>query len=337
MKIKCRQRKTFALIAVLVSFVICGLIIYFLLKKNSDTVNFEGLLNFHLTFFIILGGIASVTSFILLTVFSFNFKNKVSKMAKGLRRTTQDMHHIRTIVNLMVQSNLWPSGMKEYMGKEYRNLSFFDVKEFHNGQSKMAIDFLRETHHFGETENIYLEMKAVLMTNPKEKAISDTLDYPVYYSPEIIRKWMEHKCGTGLWYVFGYKYGRYKEVLDLNGVYEHHQEKIMALARTLDQERFSNSSFNEVFLAKFWDYVGNESIPNLYRLQGGSKRDGSWFLYYLYSCFLLFSIFGIVIPSLHILFKFNAWVLISCYSIIISTIFFMAISFFLFLSRKTTQ
>ena len=147
-----------------------------------------------------------------------------------LSKITQQMHNFRSIVELLIQiQDLACQDLAEYIDDEFAGLTFFEVKEFYKGKSKLAIEFLQESHHYEDTENLYLELKSLLMTHPKEKNIPESIRYPKIYNQDIVAKWLEHKCGSGLWYYFGYKYGSFKESLDYNAVFERHQEKIMTI------------------------------------------------------------------------------------------------------------
>ncbi len=223
------------------------------------------------------------------------------------------------------------------MEKDYANLTYFEVKEFYKGKSKLAIEFLQETHHFGETENIYLELKSLLMTNPKEKHIGETINYPIFYDKAIIEKWVEHKSGSGLWFVFGYKYGNYKESLNLDAVYERHREKILTLANTIDDKVFEDSSFNEVFFSKLWEYLTKEVIPKLSQFQSQIDRKTPRLIYYLYFIFLLLMVFGVLLPLTYLMLSFSVLAIIVSYSIVISTIFYVAVTFHIYLSKEVNR
>ena len=141
------------------------------------------------------------------------------------------------------------------------------------------------------------------MTNPKEKQIPESIRYPKVYNKDIVSKWLEHKCGSGLWYFFGYKYGSFRESLDYNSVFERHQEKIITLANSIDGEAFEDSSFNEVFLAKLGEYMSKEVIPKLFQFQGRTDKKLPSILRYLYTVFLGLVSFGVLLPLVFLLFN----------------------------------
>jgi len=264
-----------------------------------------------------------------------NLKNTKSSLKGELNSITQKMHNFRTIVELLLRSKLWVSGLPSYIDDEYAGLTFFEVKEFYKGKSKLAIEFLQEKHNYADTENLYLEMKSLLYTSARDKKIGEEIRMPAVYDKRLIEKWLEHKCGSGLWYYFGYKYNIYKEALDLDNVFERHQEKIMKLALSIDNETFEDSSFNEVFLSKLGEYATNEILPKLYQLQEGSEQKLPKLVRHLYVISLCLLLFGVLLPLAVSLFGLPAMASILGVSVIIAVVFFIATAFFQFLSKAS--
>jgi hypothetical protein len=258
-------------------------------------------------------------------------KNRTSAVG-SLSTITKKMHDFRSIVELLMRSKMWLPGLKENVDEEYDGLTFFEVKEFYKGKSKLAIEFLQENHNFSETENLYLELKSLLMTSTKDKKVIEEVYYPQIYNKDILEKWLEHKCGSGLWYYFGYKFGSFKEALNLDAVFERHQDKIMVLANTIDSTAFEDSSFNEVFLSKLGEYMSKEVMPKLYQFQAATNNKLPKILRYLYVIFLIISIFGILLPLSYLLFNLPAIVLIISYSIVVSVVFYITTTVYQFLN-----
>ncbi|CAM3385543.1 hypothetical protein [Aequorivita lipolytica] len=327
----------YSIIALVISGAICVGLIFLLYDKYQNTFGFEENLKKLTSIFIGISGVLAAILMVFLATSAMNQKSHKAKIIGKISKTTQKMHNFRTIAELLFNSNIWLSGLKEYMEKDFADLSYFDVKEFYKGKSKLAIEFLQETHHYGETENVYLEMKSLLMTSPEEKHIPETINYPIFYNYRIIEKWVENKSGSGLWYVFGYKFGNYKESLNLEAVFERHQEKILTLANTIDNEVFENSSFNEVFFSKLWEYMTKDVIPKLYQFQVHIKRKTPRLIYYLYVVFFLLIVFGVLFPITYLMLSFSALAIIIGYSIVISTIFYIALTFHVFLSKEVNS
>ncbi len=264
-----------------------------------------------------------------------SLRNTKSTLKSELSKVTQKMHNFRSIVEMLLRSKLWVPGLPSYIDEEYAGLTFFEVKEFYKGKSKLAIEFLQEKHNYADTENLYLEMKSLLYTSHRDKRIGESIHMPKVYDKRLVEKWLEHKCGSGLWYYFGYKYNIYKESLDLSNVFERHQEKIMKLALSIDNETFEDSSFNEVFLSKLGEYMTNEVIPKLYQLQEGSSQKMPSLIKYLTGLATGFLVFGVLLPLLNELLSFSPLLTLAGVAVIIALVFFIATSLFQFLSRAS--
>ena len=327
----------YSIILFVISGAICAGLIFLLYDKYQNTLGFEEILKKLTTIFIGVSGFLAAILMVFLATSAMNQKIYKAKMIDKISKTTQKMHHFRSIAEILFNSNIWIAGLREYMEKDFSDLTYFEVKEFYRGKSKLAIEFLQETHHFGETENLYLEMKSLLMTHPKQKHIPETINYPIFYDNSIIEKWTEHKSGSGLWYIFGYKYGNYKDSLNLEAVYERHREKILTLANTIDNDVFGDSSFNEVFFSKLWEYLTKDVIPKLYQFQGQIIRKTPRLVNYLYIVFLLLIVFGVLLPLTYLMLSFSAIFLIVGYSIVISTMFYIAITFHDYLSKEVNS
>ncbi|HAV55889.1 MAG TPA: hypothetical protein DCX41_13300 [Aequorivita sp.] len=327
----------YSIIAFAISGAICAGLIFLLYDKYLNSLGFEDNLKKLTSIYIGISGFLSAILMVFLAASAMRQKLFKAKIIHKISKTTQKMHNFRTIAEILFNSNIWLPVLKDYMEKDYADLTYFDFKEFYKGKSKLAIEFLQETHHFGETENLYLELKSLLMTNPKDKHIPETINYPIFYDNDIIEKWVEHKCGSGLWYVFGYKFGNYKESLNLEAVFERHREKILTLANTIDQDKFENSSFNEIFFSKLWEHLTKDVIPKLSQFQSHINRKTPRLIYYLYIVFFLLMVFGVLLPLTYLMLGFSVLAIIVGYSIVISTIFYVAVTFHIFLSKEVNR
>ena len=334
MRNKSFTKDLYAFIPIVLSGLLCIALVFFLWQKVTFTPEFKDTLTNLSSLFIGISGILATLIMIYLASSAIGLKSKRLSVIGGLSKITQKMHNFRNIIEILLQSKMWLPGLKDYIDDEYDGLTFFDVKEFYKGKSKLAIEFLQESHHYGDTENLYLEMKSLLYTKSKDKRVPNNVAYPKIYNKDIIEKWLEHKCGSGLLYYFGYKYGIYKETLDINAVYERHQDKIIALANSIDPETFEDSSFNEVFLSKLGDYFITELLPKLYNLQDEIDNRLPRLLRYLYTIFMFLVVFGVLLPLFFLLFNLSIMLIIISFSLVISIIFFIAITFYQFLSKE---
>ena len=337
MRSKSFVKDLYALIPLVLSGLLCIGLIFVLQQKITNDISFVATLTNLSTTFLSISGFTAAIIMIYLAWVTLHMKGARVTAIEGLSKITQKMHNFRTIIDLLMRSKMWLPGLKEYIDDEFVGLTFFEVKEFYKGKSKLAIEFLQESHHYEDTENLYWEMKSLVLTSHKEKTVPETIRYPNMYNKDIVAKWLEHKCGSGLWYYFGYKYGNFKESLDYNAVFERHQEKIMTLANAIDSEAFEDSSFNEVFLAKLGEYMSKEVIPKLWQVQERTDKQLPSMIKYLYSIFLLLVLAGVLAPLFFMLLSLPIITLVIGYSIVISTIFFIATSFYQFVMKEANS
>ncbi len=334
MKNKSLLKDLYTLIPFVLSGLLCIGLVFLLLDKVSENPDFVAKLEDISTVFITLSGFIAALLMMYLAFSTLTIKSRKSSVINNLESVTQQMHNVRRIIELLLRSNIWLQGLKEYIDYEFSGLTYFDVKEFYKGRSKQAIDFLQENNHFGDTETLYLELKSLLMTRAKEKRLPRSLVFPTVYGRDVVLKWIEHKCGSGLLYYFGYKYGVFKEMLDLNEVSEISQEKIMKLALEIDKEHFEDSSFNEVFLSKLGDYLTKDIVPQLFQLHHKASTGFTGVMKYVYALFTLLIIFGVLTPLIYLLFTIPVLFLIISYAFVISIIFFITTTFYGFLTNE---
>ncbi|MFT5985151.1 MAG: hypothetical protein ACI825_000643, partial [Planctomycetota bacterium] len=117
-------------------------------------------------------------------------KKLKSTAVSALLSATQKMHNARRIIEILMGSKMWLPGLQEYIDEDFEGLTYFDVKDFYKGNSKLAIEFLQENQNYSETENLYLEMKAMLLTNPKNGKLPKTISYPRSYDGAIVEQWI---------------------------------------------------------------------------------------------------------------------------------------------------
>ena len=334
MKKKSLNKDLSIILPLIFSGLLCILLLVILYKKYSSFPEFAEQLASLTRVFLSISGVLSAFILTYLAFLVNDLKKSKSSALGHLDSITQKMHNFRSIVELLMHSKMWLPGLKENIDEEYDGLTFFEVKEFYKGKSKLAIEFLQENRNYSETEKLYLELKSLLMATPKDKRVLSDVHYPKVYNKYILEKWLEHKCGSGLWYYFGYKFGSFKEALNLDAVFERHQDKIMVLANAIDSASFENSSFNEVFLSKLGEHMTKEVMPKLYQLQANTSNRLPKVMRYLYFIFLLLSLFGILLPLCFLLFNFSAVFLIISYSIIISVVFFLTTTIYQFLGSE---
>ena len=331
------QKDIYAIIPVVISGILCMGIAFLLWKKLQASPDFINTLTEVSTIFISISGFLSAIIMVYLAASAMGLKTNRHTAIDHLSKITQKMHDFRTIIDILYRSKLWLPGLQGYIDDEFEGLTFFEVKDFYKGNSKLAIEFLQESHNFQDTENLYLEMKSLLLTSPRQKKVPEAINYPEVYDRAIVQKWLEHKSGSGLWYYFGYKYSVFKDALSLNAVFERHQEKIISIANNIDSEFFEDSSFNENFLSKLGEYMSKEVLPKLFQYQGSVSKKLPALVRYLYGIFIALVTFGILLPLISLLIQIPVILLIFSFSFVISVIFYIAITFYQFLVKEANN
>ena len=252
MRKKLFSKNYFILIPLVFSSILCILLIFFLDQKITNAPAFIELLEQQISLFIAISGVASIllVGYIVFSIFGAN--RLLGSSNNNLNVLVNKMNAARKIIEIIYKSKLWLPEVKTFIDVEFEGLSFFEVKEFYKGKSKLAIDYLEEKKGQDDTDTLYLELKSLLYTEPKQKHLPNTILYPLQYNPAILEKWLEHKVGSGLWYHFGYRFGDFKNALKIDALHERHQDKIISIANTIDPIYFEDSSFNDVFFIKIW-------------------------------------------------------------------------------------
>ncbi len=323
-----------SLLPLILSGLIVLLLSIYLWSNLQSSPEFISAIHNVLNMSMIISGVLATAIMFYLATIVINLRNKRNSIVSDLDKVTQKMHSFRNIIDLLYRSKMWLPGLKQYLDEEYANLNFFEVKEFYKGYSKLAIEFLQENHPYQDTENLYLEFKAMLITSPKEKVVSENIRYPRHYDNAIVEKWLEHKCGSGLWYYFGYKFATYKSALDLDAVFERHQDKIMTLAQSIDSATFEDSSFNEVFLSKLGEYMNKEVIPKLHQFQTFAAQKLPKMVNSIFSLFVVLVSFGVLLPLLYLLLNLDPTFAIISVAMTIGVLFYIITSFYQFLTKE---
>ncbi len=323
----------FILTTLVLSGMLCIFLIFFLNQKITQTPSFIEILQDQVSLFIAISGFTSIAllGYIVFSIFSVN--QMLSPGNTNLNMLIERMNAARKIIEIILKSKLWLPEVKTFIDDEFEGLSFFDVKEYYKGKSKLAIDYLEEKKGQDDTDTLYLELKSLLYTEPKQKHLPNSIIYPQQYNPAILEKWLEHKVGSGLWYHFGYRFGDFKNALNLDALHERHQDKIMSLAHTVNPSGFEDSSFNDVFLSKFGEYLNKDLIPKLFEAQSDKKNGLSASLKNLYLLFSGMLAVGVLLPLLITLFSLPNILLVVSFSFVISSLVFMVVSGLSFLGK----
>jgi hypothetical protein len=294
----------------------------------------------NLRFILLLIAFISVLLVFMFIAFIFTKANQQRSTGTNLnveiKSLTDKVHHFRNIVDILVRSKVWNPGLKEYIDEEFGDLNFFQMKEFYKGRSKLAIEFIEENNRFGETENLYLESKSLLLEKPTDSKVS-SFSNPKNYDKAILAKWVAHKCGSGLWYFFGYKYPSFKDELDVNRIYERHQEKILSYAIQLDTQRYQDMGFSEELLSKLGEQMSEDVIPRLYALTTQAHKKLPNIVNIAFVLMLILTIFGIFQPIATLLFQLPPIFSFVSIAVVMSMLLFMVLAIYPFVMKEVNR
>ncbi len=281
--------------------------------------------------------IISVLLITILILFIFTKANQMrfagNSLSSEISGLSQKMHHFRNIIDILVRSKVWAPGLKEYIDEEFGDLNFFDMKEFYKGRSKLALEFIEENNRYGETENLYLESKSLLLNDPSKSRV-DNFSNPRVYDKRILQKWVEHKCGSGLWYFFGYKYASFKDELEVSRVYERHEEKILSYAVQLDANRYQDMGFSEELLSKIGEQMSEDIIPRLYSLTLQAHQRLPNIVNGAYVLLLLLMLCGVFLPISAILFQLSVIFSFISLAVVLSILLFLVLGIYPYVQQE---
>ncbi len=253
-----------------------------------------------------------------------------------IEKLTQQMHYFRDIADILVRSKVWAPGLKEYIDDEFTHLNYFLVKEFYKGRSKLALEYIEEKDRYGETEILYLETKALLLNDPSKGRVDNYMN-PKEYDRRMLKKWRDHKVGTGWSHYFGFKYNQFKEELDVSRIYERHQEKIMKYAVQIDPLRYQNVGFSEELISKLGIQLSDEVIPQLLGLTLQSVKRVPKIITLAFTLFVFLVIFGVFQPIAIILFNLDIIFSFISISVVLSVLMFMMLSMYPYITNQINK
>ena len=312
---------------------VCGGIILFLsLEFYFTSTNLSALHNI-LLYIIFLSAIlcAVLINFIFSKTSQLRYSGDSIK--NELEKLTQQVHYFRDIADTLLRSKVWTPGLPAYIDEEFSNLNYFLVKEFYKGRSKLALEYIEKKDRYGETEILYLETKSLLLNDPTKANVQNYMN-PKEYDLRMLKKWTEHNVGMGWNHYFGFKYNHFKQELDVQRIYEHHQDTILKYAVELDTVRYQNMGFGEELISKLGMHLSEEVLPQLLALTQQSVKRVPKIINIAYGILVILVIFGIFQPIITLLFGLhNIFGFISI-SVILSVLFFLMLSTYPYVSKR---
>jgi len=317
----------FPIILSVLFFLIIGLSLYCELQQKSEL---KEILNDFRDKTLTVSGILSAILITFLTSKVLQIRQEKLQRVPDFKDLTQKLHKFRNIINRLIHSNLWVDGLWIFIDTNYQKLSHFDVREMAFVGSKpteLATKYIRD-HKFGDLGDLYLELKSFLFDPYFDQTLYSEFEVPVYYSKEIVEKWIKYECGGGFWYYFEYKYAAYKPSLRVDQIYIGDQTAIKEICLKIDYERYKNIEFGPELLAKLGTQFHSEIIPKLSRLQTYAERGLPSIVNFLFIVLGLLIFFGIAVPLLIKLFFLNPLFDIISISVVLTICFYLITSFY---------
>lgn len=309
--------------------IIFGLLIFFPQENLSQLKNILLIITLISTLLIIV-----ILGFILSKTAQLRFSG--NSLTQEIQKLTQQVHYFRDIADILVRSKVWAPGLKEYIDEEFANLNYFLVKEFYKGRSKLALEYIEEKDRYGETEVLYLETKSLLLNDPSKSRVEDYMN-PKEYDVRMLKKWSEHKVGMGWNHYFGFKYNQFKDELEVQRIYERHQDKILKYAVELDTIRYQDMGFSEELLSKLGMHLSEEVIPQLLTLTLQSVRRVPKIINIAFILLVLLTIFGVLQPIIVLLFSLEPLFSYISISVVLSILIFVVLSIYPFVTKEINR
>lgn len=220
---------------------------------------------------------------------------------------TQKLHKFRAIINKLLNSGFFSNkDVNDFIAK-HPKVTFFDIQEILNVDHTLnaeADKYYADKDRRG-FEPFYLELKSFISAKGFDPTIYTEFDKEkYYYSPEILKKWIDNNCGNGFWYYLENKKTEYSEFIHWNEIDSTSQDEILKLSLLIDKERYYNTTFDDKFLIKLGYQAMEEIIPNVYKLQLTLNQGLPRILKRLIHIVLILLIFGITLPIFCSLFEF---------------------------------
>ena len=140
--------------------------------------------------------------------------------------------------------------------------------------------------------------------------------------------------GSGLWHFFGYKYPSFKDELDVNRIFERHQDKILNYAIQLDLNKYQDMGFSEELLSKIGEQMSEDVIPRLLELTLQTRQRVPRIINITYSLMVVLIIFGIFQPLVTFLFVLPALLTYLSIAVVVSMLLFIMLSVYPFVVQE---
>jgi hypothetical protein len=125
--------------------------------------------------------------------------------------------------------------------------------------------------------------------------------------------------------------------LDVNRIYERHQEKILSHAIQLDTQKYQDMGFSEELLSKLGEQMSEEVIPRLYALTTQAHKKLPSIVNIAFVLMLLLTIFGIFQPIATLLFQLPPIFSFISIAVVMSMLLFMVLAIYPFVMKEVNR
>ncbi|HBO30051.1 MAG TPA: hypothetical protein DIV44_00760 [Leeuwenhoekiella sp.] len=322
----------------LILTIIVFVVLFWTLTCNlGHTENFSELLAENRTDILTISGLISGLIIAYLTAKVLQIRQEKIARFPELSDYTQKLHKCRSVIDKLIHSRLWPDGVRYLVDTKYKGLTHFEYREIEfvdSKPTKRATEFVND-ENFSSLACLYLELKSFKFDQyPFDQTLYTEFDVPLYYNSSIVQKWIDYDCGNGLWYYFDHKYAVYKDSLNLKDIYVGYKEEMKDNCLRIDQARYKDLEFGPELLSKLGTHIHADILPKLIRIQRYMDSDLPKIIKYLFAIAGLLIVFGISLPLLNNIYTLSPFLDLVSISVVISTSFYLIISFYGFMKRE---
>lgn len=263
-------------------------------------------------------------------------QEKIAKLPE-LTEQTQRLHKVRSIIDKLIHSDIWPEGVRHFVDKDFSKLSYYQIEEMGFvgvTPTEIAKKFV-EDKRYGGIPSLYLQLKSfVSQRRVFDYTLYTEFDVPVFYKTETIQRWIDYTCGNGLWYYFEHKYSIYKDRLLLDNIYAGDSKEILEKCLQIDKERYKDLEFGPELLAKLGTQLTEDILPSLLRIQRTTDSELPRIIKYLFFISGTLIVFGVGLPIINRIYELSPLLDIISISITISISLYLLLSFYGFMNRE---
>lgn len=336
-KLKKIWKKIVRTIPLILTIIVFIILFWTLTCKLCNTEKFSELLAKNRADILTISGLIAGLIIAYLTAKVLQIRQEKIARLPELTEQTQKLHKCRSVIDKLIHSRLWPDGVRHLVDKKYKGLTHFDVREIvfvDSNPTEQAKEFINDKEYSG-LACLYLELKSFKFDQyPFDHTLYTEFDVPLYYSSDIVQKWIDYDCGNGLWYYFDHKYAVYKNSMNLEDIYIGHKEEMKDNCLLIDQERYKDLDFGPELLAKLGTQLTEDILPKLVRIQRYMDADLPRIIKYLFMIAGLLIVFGVSMPLINNLYAISPILDIVSISVVVATSFYLLVSFYGFMKRE---